>query len=735
MDLHPAAPLPPDERLNPGPGPLPPRRLRRTVALGWPILLGLGIVAWFAWPFLHPDYVGYDGDSMFLFLPALRLVRQELLAGRLPLWNPGKFLGAPLLADLMVPLFYPPQLLALLLPQPLGLHVLLVAHYVLAGVGAYALARRGFGASPAGALLAGLTFALGASLTMQVAHPNQLYATAWLPLVWLAALSLARGAGWRRGALGLALTLGMQMLAGQPQIVFYSAVLIGWSVLFGLVRARGRRGPLLAGLAVGGALAGALAAVHWLPAWELSRLSFMRQARGDAFAMSFSLPWRSLLSLLWPGALGASGVSRAGYGWNFTEAAVYLGQASLLLALLGLVAGRRKPAAWLLGLVALSGLLLALGGNTPLYRPLIRLIPPLLGFRAPARAFCLTALALALLAGLGLDRLGAAARPSRRALLVAALIGLELAGLGFFRFHLLDFRFTSQGVLQTRGLEEVIRAASARPEEPGRLFRLAEEIDYNDAAPAAVQAKLAALQPDANSLHGLRMVDGYDEGMLPLRHWVGLMRHFWSNLFVSDPDSRLLGLLGVEFLLCDRPIYGAAWQPVGTRGGITVYRNHVWRGEVFTRAHWPELDFTRLTGLFASVERAKTPISLLREGPVAQGAHPPPIAYRRTAPGEVQVRLPEGFRGELLLSEGWMPGWWAEAEGGVKIAGHPLNAALIAFELPPGLHRLRLAYAPPLFRQGAALSAAALLLLLALGLWPRRRRGAMHNAIGLGGGA
>lgn len=790
---------------------------RRGARLLTPLLVALAAAAWYAWPLLHPDYQGQDGDSLFLFLPGMRLAHAELLAGRMPLWNPYKFLGAPFLADLMIPIFYPPMAVAALLGGSWGLQLVVVAHYGLAAGGGYALARRGAGAGKAGAALAGLTFAMSGTMSVLVGRPIQLFATAWLPWVWLAGLELAKGAGERRGegwgrvkgALALGVALGMEMLASQPQIVFYSLIAVGLSVLFYARRGKERgdaeseegevrplpgrdeggtgdpgfarvgidaqplqpgllKSPTPAGwnwrvgpaLAAAGLLAGALAAVLWLPAWDLSHYSVTR--RGDyTFATSYSLPWRNLWTLLLPGWLGTPATGGYHGDWNFAETTIFMGQAALGLALAGLWAGRRRKVTWLLAATIAVSLVLALGGNTPVYRLLTRLLPPLLGFRAPARAFCLVTLAASVLAGRGLDAVLLRARariqsaikdagetPALRArrylpvLACGGVIALQLAGLAWFRWGLLGLNFQSARVLERPGLERVLAAAGAQPERSGRIFRLINESDYNDLAPAAVRGRVNLLAPDLNLLHGYRCVEGYDEGMLPTGFYLQLLGNFWRNLYTPRPDSLLLGLMGVEWLVSDKPILGdAGWVKAGVFGAVTLWHNRNYRGEIFTRGDWREVNWERVRVPDHIDKRNEQPVYVWQKpsdprGEAGAGAGQEraapktgPIHYARSAPGRVDVTLPPGFAGELLLSESWLPGWRAEMDGGGAIAGRPLNPALIAFEIPQGTRRVTLRYAPRIFQIGLAISQLGLAAALGVWLWLRlRRRGRRMGA-------
>ena len=88
------------------------------------------------------------------------------------------------------------------------------------------------------------------------------------------------------------------------------------------------------------------------------------------------------------------------------ESFAFLGWLVPLLAVVGLaVLARRNGAlAWMLGLGAAIPIVLALGGNTPLYRPLWEIVPGLRHTRVPERLLPLACVALAALVAYALTR-------------------------------------------------------------------------------------------------------------------------------------------------------------------------------------------------------------------------------------------------------------------------------------------------------------------------------------------
>ncbi|MBP8293468.1 MAG: hypothetical protein KAX65_11905, partial [Caldilineaceae bacterium] len=80
-----------------------PDALRRLPWLspGWAraLLMYTGLAALFYLPILLGLRTFPDGDFTQHFLPFSQYLQRELLAGRLPVWNPHAYAGHPFLAD------------------------------------------------------------------------------------------------------------------------------------------------------------------------------------------------------------------------------------------------------------------------------------------------------------------------------------------------------------------------------------------------------------------------------------------------------------------------------------------------------------------------------------------------------------------------------------------------------------------------------------------------------------
>ncbi|MBN1976520.1 MAG: YfhO family protein [Anaerolineae bacterium] len=364
------------------------------------------------------------GDVFTYFYPYWAEATRAAQAGRLPLWNPYLFMGAPFLANSQVGAFYPPNWpLWLLLPAHQSIHLAIVLHLCLAASGAYLWGRESLRMGRIGAWAVGTALALGGYLGAQVEHVNQLQGLAWLPLMlWLwdkSQIANRKPASvWFGTAAfsGLTIVIALVLLAGHTQTAFISLVgLAVYGLGPALWRALRRRqwrplGQRTALLATAAALGIMLAAVQLIPTWELTRLSVRAEGLPFKERVSFSLTPYYLTRALLPGYADPTLPEHI-------EHVAYVGIAGLALAAIALcntqhatrnsqspISGLQSRKSAVLFL-ALLGLFLSLGAYNPLYWLLARFVPGFAHFRVPGRWLALYALGVAALVGWGVEAL------------------------------------------------------------------------------------------------------------------------------------------------------------------------------------------------------------------------------------------------------------------------------------------------------------------------------------------
>lgn len=361
-----------------------------------------------------------DTDLSMQFLAWRSFGFGELARGHLALWNPHVFSGTPFFGAFESALLYPPNWLHLVLPLAAAVNAIVILHVFLAGAFTFFWAR-GRGASPQASALAGAVFMFSGPFFLRVyaGHMPPLCVMVWAPALFCAI------DGWNESGSGSYLLAGMfavcmQVLAGNPQYAYYTALFAG---LYALTRGREMR--TLAGVSLmymGGA---ALSAVQLLTGLQAAAESVRAGGIAYGFAATFSLPFENLPTLIAPRMLGGlSGFPYFGQ-WYYWETVPFVGAAAALLACVAAFERKNRAVAAL----ALLALLMALGAHTPLFGLLYRFLPGFGLFRGAAKLDFLTALFVSLLAARGFERLRDE-KPAFKTAAAAGAAGLGLAAAG-----------------------------------------------------------------------------------------------------------------------------------------------------------------------------------------------------------------------------------------------------------------------------------------------------------------
>ncbi|MGQ0603725.1 MAG: hypothetical protein ACT4QE_18755 [Anaerolineales bacterium] len=663
----------------------------------------------------YPPGAQYS-DLMITHLPNAEYWRTALTRyGQWPLWNAQLFGGQPFTGDPLAGIWYPPNLLLLILPLPLGFNVLFVLHLAWAG---YGMSRflRVLGLPFGPALFGGLVFAGTPKLIAHVGagHVSLVFAVAWTP--WL--LLLIHSARYHeelRGSLWVGAVLGFIFLA-DPRWAFFAAALAFSYWLYRMaeqarMRAASsakahRRKHVLEELLDGargwlGAVVffTLIAAPLLVPMFEFVART-TRTALTVEEAGAYSLPPYYLLGLLIPNLRG------------FHEWMTYLGVLPLLLALLTL---RRRFALWW-GAVVIA-VLFALGTNFILYPLLYRMLPGLSLLRVPARAWFIVAFGVSVLAAHGLQRLLEDGLPWLQTLRfrkwipparAEAMLPLEKRTASEPRNISCDlFRFLSRrsaaqatliGIVALTALD-LFRVDVTLVEAKPRPARNAAA-DWLAARAAGggfrVYSPSYSLPPD----EGLEHVDGVNplqlavaakfiaaaSGVPSAGYSVTLPAFASADLATANreavPDAEMLGLLNVKYVAAEFDVTVPELKLVQTFGNTRVYENAAFRPRA-----WIESG-----GQAEVLEWTPNRITLRAEG-----------------------------SGLLVLSETHYPGWQVRVDGRPATIASAQGGLLRGVSLSgAGSHLVEFEYQPLSVMAGLALFIFGVTLLIDPWLWRQR---------------
>lgn len=423
-----------------------------TILFWWPLYQGAGFIG---------------GDLYPYFFPQKAFYADSLKAGVFPLWNDLSGFGYPILGESQTGAAYPFHFVFYsLFDLNTAYNLEHLAHYLICFAGSWLFAQR-VGLKTAGAYLAAITFTYG-WFPPRACLEWAILTGAWLPVALWCVESFLQTRLWRY-AIGLSVTLGLQLLAGHYHLSFITLLLVTTYGMFRLlqpiqsqssntVHKRTFSTPIAVGLMLAVVCGGGLAAVQVLPTWELKQRSTRIIAGGEydpayghmppAYVTQAVAPWAwySLLEVdeenivrdlsefvapwHWFGprqdpsdasklysvdqAVQQSRFGAAAAGTNKVEAHFYCGMIPIILAAVALVGSLRNS---LSKRVVDPSLLqrtsfywtiaavFALLYATGLLLPIGRHLPGFSFFRGPGRYGIVPTMVIALYAGWMLDKL------------------------------------------------------------------------------------------------------------------------------------------------------------------------------------------------------------------------------------------------------------------------------------------------------------------------------------------
>jgi hypothetical protein len=325
--------------------------------------------------------------------------RENFWRGDVPLWNPLSHCGVPYLAQWNTMVFYPLSLFYLLLPLSWSLGVFCLLHLLLAGSGMYFLAEA-WTRHRLAAAAAGVAFAFNGLALNCLSWPNNIAALAWMPwIILLGERAWSLGGRWLIGA---AFAGATQMLAGAPEVILFTWLLLAALGAVAWVRGELPRGKMSARFAATIVLVMGLAAIQLLPFFDLLKHSQRTVGYATGGSAMPGWGWANFFVPLFHCRRSSAGFYfQAGQVWTTSY---YLGIGILLFAVLAAwVAGdwRTRVAAVAFG----SSLALALGDAGHLYDWLREIFPAAGFMNYPIKFVVVTTLVGPLLAGVTLSRL------------------------------------------------------------------------------------------------------------------------------------------------------------------------------------------------------------------------------------------------------------------------------------------------------------------------------------------
>lgn len=737
----------------------PARAARR-----WPYLtrtdaaeLGVLVVfwSWVAWPFLRPDRYVVGFDTLSYSAPNLAFTLQEWRDGRLPLWNDTIFGGVAHLGNPQAGALYPLKALVLGMDVNRGLAWLVALHLAWLALGMWVVARRVLLLRAPSGLVAGAVGIGTAAMMVKAIQFEQILVAAWAPWVLVVLGGLLVGERPWRWTLPAALVVTMLALAGHPQIAYLLVALAAAFLAGRLLDLRAwRRLGVVAAVGVFGAL---MAAPQLAAAVDATRASALTGGRSEE---NLRIPAFTLDPAVLPqGVLGDPVSSNAVAVTGAFESAGGYGVAAVCLALVAVLSerGARRWTVRLLAVCAAGSVVLAVGPRWPTYRVLMAVVPGFDQGRVPARWMLVGSLAVAVLAAVGAHHLRERAIHGRRATVFVAVGAATSLVLWWGPFQeaalptrvvwlLLGVSFVAAvGLAENRGRWAAVAVtlpaallvgelALANHASAARLLLqplsltgyVSPATEFLEGRPERVVAMtfdrldqprylVATLRPNANTLFGIRSIDGYDGGVQVTRRWATAMDGLVEAPFNAEGtlrsqlrvplDAHRAARLGVRWAMVDTEVLPAAVQvpgwlgPRAAEGTVEVWENPVWVGSaVLWPATLPVADGEEAARLLEGSLGSLRATALVEDGPAltctaACAPAPATVTRHRAGAVDVAVSVPDGGDRVLVVDEQADRNWRVTVDGRdtATVVVDGLYAGVV---VPPGDHRVAFRYAP-----------------------------------------
>jgi len=685
-------------------------------------------------------------DTVKLFLPWMKVVREELFAGRAALWNQYSYSGYPLLANGESAPFSPFFLATLMVPLPAQIVAMAVLKIFVALLFGYVLLRL-LEVGPVAATVGSAAFAFSMYQTVYLYY-SAAAVSALMPASALAFLQLIR-TGRRRWLVFAALVVASLLAAGHPESVLHVAIGTGVVLLIDLLAGGIDRGLWLRrfGLAVAAAALGlALSAPAWVPVLE-QVLGSARLAEIRAVDREMTAPFPSgmLWALVNPDAYGNP--ARGTWNWIFNYSIVassFFGLIPLGLTLGSLFSRcNRRDRAWAIGAVVVF----LVSMNWTFVGNLFNAIPPLSIVSNDKMRFVAVFLS-ALATGRALQRIreGRGAVEAVSTLFVATVAGYLFAvkvggpfgvyaiagvlGAALFAVAVLARkRSPIPGAIAAAvlGAELFVFAFPFNPTVERKYYvpRLPIIDAIRQHAPDEPFRVLGfdwVFLPNASAQYGLEDIRGSD----PMA-WAPYV-DFFRAIQVPDEtldvrrvvavDEPALDFLNVHFLLAEpQHQAGDSWKLLyeGTDGRL--YRN----AEAVPRFFLPSSIVGRTDRPVAEqVRTLRTGKEVIVEGkaPAAATAEAS-LWFQRMSPVSYRLTVDSPEPVLVASSQPALPGWRIESRSGGTIPLRRVNGAFIGFEVPAGKTQVRVLYAPISFTISVGIALAGLAALVVV-IWRKR---------------
>lgn len=368
-------------------------------------------------------------DSVSFFYPMQITAIEMLKNGKLPFWNPYILAGTPLLANFQSAPFSPTNLLYFVFDNISAWSLQIILQHFLAVLFTYFLLRH-WKVSKIASLFGGIIFAFSGFNIIWSQWNGHALTASFIPLIILLSDRWFLNAKPWEGIL-ISVSFALFLVSGYPQLALYLFLAI---FLLWIVRLREIRNLILRTLLLGSflVLGAGLAAPQILPGAELLALS-QRAVEPHPFDWVF-LPWSKLITFFAPDFFGNHTTENYWGPQDYTSNTGYVGIVAVSLALAAFSLVRKSKEVRFAILLLVVSLIFSFPTPIPIYL----WKSGFLGLNAASahRALVLFNLAVALLAGFGIDTFLRKRISFLKTVFIPSIVLVAFLGYGLYLFYL-----------------------------------------------------------------------------------------------------------------------------------------------------------------------------------------------------------------------------------------------------------------------------------------------------------
>lgn len=336
------------------------------------------------------------------FYPWKTFIKEALISGEFPVYNPYNFCGSQFFTNLQSGIFYPFACVFNLFNFPVAYKFYILIHLILMGTFSFLLFRY-LNLSLISSYFGSFIFMFNSSFITQFEFLSGTGTYIWIPVLFLFSISCSKKTDNFFNILIFALSISFSFLSGQPQILFLWFMISLLYIFFYFKKTEKKH--LLIKFFISCFLALLISTVQFLPSINF----FLNSSRLEYSLKDInilSLNFKELLRFIIPFS-GIENITNIPlsiqlYNENFWVKTFFIGIIPFLLSILSLFSVYKKRVKIFFLLILLS-IFLSLGENNPFYHFYYNYFPFLKFVRYPSRYILISLFSIIILSAFGFE--------------------------------------------------------------------------------------------------------------------------------------------------------------------------------------------------------------------------------------------------------------------------------------------------------------------------------------------